>query len=165
MLERCEGHKLEIETLGDEGLRYRLLQGRGSAGRWKELRPYPINGFKDAAGAGDWCTAGLLHSLGRHGAAGLTNMSPAVVEDALNLGQALAALKCRYEGPRGIMYALIKVQFENAVQKTLDGGPLPDLADAVDSPALREALTAICPSCSQIGKSKTSSESLHRRSH
>src|SRR5262249_50328218 len=69
-VDRSEGRKLEIETLGDEGLRYRLADGKGKSSQWKELGPYPVAEFKDAAGAGDWCTAGIIHCLGKHGAAG-----------------------------------------------------------------------------------------------
>jgi fructokinase len=152
MLDKCEGRKLEIETLGDEGLRYRLLEGRGRTARWKELGPYPLSDFKDAAGAGDWCTAGILYSLGQHGAAGLAQAGTRKIEHALSLGQALAALKCRYEGPRGIMYALKKDQLEVAVQKILEGGPLPTLTDDLGLQKLQKALKTICPRCLKSGK-------------
>jgi fructokinase len=154
LLDKWEGRKLEIETLGDEGLRYRLVEGRRKSVRWKELGPYPITELKDAAGAGDWCTAGIIHALGRQGAALLDKAEVSEIEDALNLGQALAALKCRYEGPRGIMYALTKEQLEAAVEKTLDGGPLPSFAEDLNSDQLRETLKAICPSCPHAAKRK-----------
>jgi fructokinase len=150
ILDKYEGRKLEIETLGDEGLRFRLVERQSKALRWKELGPYPMTDLRDAAGAGDWCTAGIVHSLGRDGAVGFEQAGLREIKEALNLGQALAAMKCRYEGPRGIMYALKKDQLEMAVLKTLAGGPLPSLADEPDSRELRQALKAICPSCPKM---------------
>jgi len=156
-LDKCAGLKLQIETLGDDGLRYRLSGASLKSEGWKELAPYPVADFKDAAGAGDWCTAGIIHSLGGRGAAGLNQTEAGQIENALNLGQDLAALKCCHEGPRGIMYSLKKKQIEISVQKLLEGGSLPMLNDVPDSQQLRKALNAICPSCPQKVKPASSS--------
>jgi fructokinase len=152
VLDKCEGRKLEIETLGDEGLRYRVVEGQKKSLGSKELGPYPISDFKDAAGAGDWCTAGIIHCLGRHGAVGFNRANLKQIKEALNVGQALAAIKCRFEGPRGIMYYLKKDQLEVAFRKTLDGGPLPTLSDDLTSPEVQQSLKAICPRCPKIAK-------------
>jgi len=148
-LDKCASLKLQIETLGDDGLRYRLSGAPLKSEGWKELAPYPIADFKDAAGAGDWCTAGIIHSLGSQGAAGLDEAEAGQIEDALNLGQALAALKCCYEGPRGVMYSLKKKQIEISVQKILEGGSLPMLTGELNAQVFQESLKAICPSCPQ----------------
>ena len=51
-----------IETLGAEGLRYRL-RGNGKCDDWKLLSAFRVTNLKDAAGAGDWCTAGVVDML------------------------------------------------------------------------------------------------------
>jgi hypothetical protein len=48
--------------------------------------------FVDAAGAGDWCSAGFLHWVGQGGAAGLKSCGKGVIERALRTGQALSTL-------------------------------------------------------------------------
>src|SRR5262249_7456775 len=58
---------------------------------------------KDTAGAGDWCTAGLLHQIAQDGAAGLLRLTPEDLESALRFGQALAAWNCGFVGARGGM--------------------------------------------------------------
>jgi sugar/nucleoside kinase (ribokinase family) len=65
-----DGVLLEIETLGADGLRYRSrLPGSRTKG-WQTLDAFSVD-LRDAAGSGDWCTAGLLDKLARlwpHGA-------------------------------------------------------------------------------------------------
>jgi sugar/nucleoside kinase (ribokinase family) len=155
-LDKSVGRKLEIETLGDEGLRYRIVGARPRPSRWKQLPPYAVNDLKDAAGAGDWCTAGIIHQLGKNGVAAFKQFNTKQIEEALHIGQAMAAMKCRYIGPRGIMYSVSKNQFDLALQKTLDGGPLPTFAEDLDSPEVRRALEAICPRCPNPKKRKRS---------
>lgn len=97
---------IEIETLGAKGLRV-CVRTRGRAGAWKELAAFSAPEVRDAAGSGDWTTAGLIHGL-------MTNGVPVekVVADldavvlATRQGQALAALNCGFEGARGLMYAV-----------------------------------------------------------
>jgi fructokinase len=157
-LDKCEGRKLEIETLGDEGLRFRLLGVPGKPARWKELGAYPISVLKDAAGAGDWCTAGVVHSLGKMGASGFNQAAPNAIEHALNVGQGLAALKCGYEGPRGMMYSVKTDQLEANLEQLIERRPLSNIADAIEAHAIPEAIKGICPSCPSLGKSETASK-------
>src|SRR5207253_10482111 len=91
---------LEIETLGAEGLRYRF-RGKSRSHGWRLMEAYGVERVKDTVGAGDWCTAGLIHALGTQAALGVKEASITEVEVALRLGQALAALTCSYEGARG----------------------------------------------------------------
>lgn len=99
-----DGHdvSLEIETLGAEGLRYKL-HGEGS---WTHLPAYEIGPVRDTAGAGDWCTAGIIQLLGTSGQEGFHGAARDQLEEALRFGQALASVNCCYEGPRGSMYDL-----------------------------------------------------------
>ena len=94
---------LQIETLADEGLRYRARFGNTIVSPWRTLDALKAPSVKDTAGAGDWCTAGLLYRLGRHGAAGFRKASPEAVVNALRFGQALAAWNCGFVGARGGM--------------------------------------------------------------
>jgi len=58
---------LEIETLGAEGLRFCLRKYESKEVKWKSMHPHPVSRLKDAAGAGDWCSAGIIHLLGNRG--------------------------------------------------------------------------------------------------
>ena len=99
-----------IETLGDEGLRVRWRK------RWSRLPAFEAPIFKDAAGSGDWCTAGLIHTIGAKGRAGLATLLKADIERALRFGQALAALNCGFEGARGLMSAKRPEAINRALQ-------------------------------------------------
>jgi fructokinase len=96
---------IEIETLGAKGLRLRV-RANGRLGAWKDLPAFSAPELRDAAGAGDWTTAGLIHGLMTSG-----NVIEQVVSDAdavvlaTRRGQVLAALNCGFEGARGLMYA------------------------------------------------------------
>jgi fructokinase len=96
---------IEIETLGAKGLRLRV-RTNGRVGAWKDLPAFSAPELRDAAGSGDWTTAGLIHGLMTNGAAveKVVADSNAVVL-AARQGQALAALNCGFESARGLMYA------------------------------------------------------------
>ncbi len=97
---------VEIETLGAKGLRLRI-RTKGRVGTWKEFPAFSAPELRDAAGAGDWTTAGLIHGIMGRGAS-----ADEAVEDvetvvlATRRGQALAALNCCFEGARGLMYVV-----------------------------------------------------------
>jgi fructokinase len=95
---------VEIETIGAKGLRLRL-GGNGGTGEWNELRAFTAPELLDAAGAGDWTTAGIIHSLAVRGTSAdqvVANLDAVV--SATKFGQALAAINCGFEGARGLMY-------------------------------------------------------------
>ena len=113
--------RLVIETLGDAGLRYRRRKTGNRAGNWVELKSLLVDELKDTAGAGDWCTAGLLSKVATKGFAGFSAMSDEQILEAIRFGQALAAWNCRFEGARGGMYAMSKPQFKKQVDEILSG--------------------------------------------
>jgi sugar/nucleoside kinase (ribokinase family) len=113
--------RLVIETLGDSGLRYRRRTKSNSAGNWIELKAIPVTDLKDTAGAGDWCTAGLLSKVAGKGLAGFSATTDEKLAEAIRFGQALAAWNCKFEGARGGMYATTKKQFQNQVDEILSG--------------------------------------------
>ncbi len=147
---------LEIETLGDAGLRYQF-RGRltNTPSQWTYMQAYTVNSVVDTAGAGDWCTAGILHLLGTNGAQSFNNASEKDIKEALRLGQALAAFKCGYGGARGVMYAVSKSELEREVKRILTHEePLTSREGA--ETGFREVLQHICPRCienrSSLGK-------------
>ena len=99
---------VEIETRGNEGLRVTIRKGRNTVHE-EELPAILAPQLRDAAGSGDWCSAGFVHSLlsDRNGLPNLTRCKKAIVR-ALRWGQAFAALNCSYESARGLMYAMPK---------------------------------------------------------
>ncbi|MBO8128410.1 MAG: hypothetical protein H0Z39_04315 [Peptococcaceae bacterium] len=97
---------LEIETLGAEGLKYCL---RGA--EWISMPAYAVEDVRDTVGCGDWCSAGIIHILGRAGRKGFLEAEPEDIDIALRFGQTLAALSCQFEGPRGVMYRIPKQKF------------------------------------------------------
>jgi len=94
---------LEIQTLGAEGLRFRW-RGRDHKLTWRKLPAIPVTDFKDSAGAGDWCSGGLIHVLTKGGRKGFASINERKLMRAFASGQQLASLNCSYEGARGAMY-------------------------------------------------------------
>lgn len=88
--------KLEVKTFGGSGLTFRIQ------GKWTKLAAYTVIDVVDQAGAGDWCTAGIIHALANAKRDSL--WARKTVENALEFGQALGALSCLHEGARGLMY-------------------------------------------------------------
>lgn len=110
---------LEIETLGSKGLRYRGQITSGRLNRWQRLEPCVASRVTDTAGAGDWCTAGIIHYLGQEGLAGFQATTGIELQEALRFGQALAAWNCGFEGARGGMYAVDRKTFETSVTEIM----------------------------------------------
>lgn len=109
---------VEIETGGAEGLRFRTTHDRGAP--WRILPAVPVPVLRDAAGAGDWCTAGFLATLGVAGASGIESARTSDLAEALRVGQAAAAISSSFEGARGVMAALGPAEFRRAVDTALN---------------------------------------------
>ena len=60
----------------------------GRRAKWLHLQAEPVHELRDAAGSGDWLTAGLIHSLWSDGFA-RTTFEMIDVETALSVGQNL----------------------------------------------------------------------------
>ncbi len=139
--------RLQVETLGEAGLRYRRVAQSRRAGRWVEMKAFPVDSIRDTAGSGDWCTAGFIDRAGRGGAEGFQKLTDGDLGEAFRYGQALAAWNCGYEGARGGMYAADHTSFVQRVQQILDGhGDGQGIHPAI--PAKREEkMGDICPAC------------------
>ena len=94
---------LVIQTLGNQGLRYKRKQDM----KWNTLKSFHIDSAIDSAGAGDWCSAGIIKSLFKDSLP-LHSISKEQLIKALKFGQALSSLNCTYEGARGLMYSVPK---------------------------------------------------------
>ena len=106
---------LEIQTMGENGLRYRarILKQRS----WKKIDAFPVSNLVDAAGSGDWLSAGLIHVLFQN----KSKFAPTQkkLEFALRFGQALASLNCNFVGARGLMYNLSKPKLFSLSDKVM----------------------------------------------
>lgn len=113
---------LEIETRGAAGIRYcgTMFSARGRT--WRSLPGFVVPQLRDAAGAGDWMSAGLIDFLAQAGAAGLEAVPRDVIEEGLRTSQAFSAWTCGFEGARGGMYRESAAQVRATVARTLAAG-------------------------------------------
>jgi len=146
---------LEIQTLGRGGLRYKPVVFGEDCG-WRELDAFPVTQFKDSSGAGDWCTAGVIHALCQRGLSGLREATHGQLIEALSFGQALAAWNCRFEGARGGMYLRNREDFQSEIGNILGAVdikvPLPESDGGEMTTNLH-----LCPTCkiSDVAKAHT----------
>lgn len=113
--------RLQIETIGGQGLRYRCRQTKKGFKPWVSLDAFTSDHVVDTAGAGDWTTAGIL-ALAAHGGLGaFDKLAPDRIEAAIRYGQALAAWACCFEGARGGMYVVDKKTFQAQVKSITEG--------------------------------------------
>jgi fructokinase len=111
---------LEIETLGKDGVRFRFSH-RCNKKEWISLKGYNISNHADAAGAGDWTSAGIISKIGTTGVKGFQKLTAEKIKAALEYGQALGALNCLFDGARGLMYSCEKANL-NGMVKALTAG-------------------------------------------
>lgn len=96
--------RMEIQTLGASGLRYRLKAASHRPGPWHTLPAFDVSRLTDATGCGDWCSAGIIAKLCAGGRGHFIGMAEAEIVKGLRFGQALAAINCEHEGARSPMY-------------------------------------------------------------
>ena len=111
---------LEVQTLGERGLRYRHRLGRLPS-EWAHLDAVMAPRLADSCGSGDWATAGLLAKVAGAGLVGLRASSTRSIRSALRYGQTLAAWNCGFEGARGGMYAVPRDAFDAQIAALMDG--------------------------------------------
>jgi len=103
---------IEIQTLGEKGLKYR----RKGSTKWREVQGYSIENVIDTAGAGDWCSAGIISTFFSFSYS-LETISEHQLEKALKFGQILSAINCTFEGARGLMY---NMNYDELISKVED---------------------------------------------
>lgn len=142
--ELLRDHKahLEIETLGEDGLRYRT---RHSFSSWHSVPAFEVK-IKDTAGSGDWTSIGFLTSLFRDGNGGLVQLSKQDLCSILEHAQALAALNCQFEAPRGAMYQMSRSRFIDAVAALKTKKPAKRKQKDISLSSWQPTF-AVCPTC------------------
>ena len=142
----AQNPKIIIETFAEEGLRVRWR------GHWSHLPAFAMPRFRDGAGAGDWCSAGLIHHLGTTGAGIIDTLQKSRLLAALRFGQALAAINCGFEGARGAMMAMTRMQFAKRLTTLATEKP-EALAEAEDLGTREGDIPRrLCTTCSALEK-------------
>jgi sugar/nucleoside kinase (ribokinase family) len=152
---------LEVQTFGKAGLRYRAKSGNRLSKNWTHCDAYEIAMPVDTAGAGDWCTAGIIHALGRTGLRGLKDASADKLREAMTFGQALASWNCRFEGARGGMYEQTRAQFVEAVTKILRADAVTGTDSDIVPSASSRSKAGVCADC----RCRTDRHGVLRRLH
>lgn len=114
---------LVIETMDGGGLRYITRRGLDDL-TWSSQGPFVVRNPSDQAGAGDWCSAGLITRI-------LTTAKSErwrgrTIRRALAFGQALAAASILFEGPRGYLEKTPRRAVLRAALSTIRRGQLPE---------------------------------------
>ncbi len=144
---RDSGPLLEVQTLGAAGLQYRSRLSDCST-EWTFVPPFEVEAVRDSAGAGDWCTAGLIHKLGRLGSEGVGRATKRDIEAALAVGQAYAAVNCQFEGARGAMYGMTEERLTATAQQILTGENVSaGIGLGQDDYVSADDEAPICPAC------------------
>ncbi len=158
-----EGPKIVIETRGRAGLRLHFKESRPKqrARKWHNMSPLAVESLRDTAGAGDWCTAGIIYMLGAMGASGLETLSLPEVQQAVRVGQAMASWTCAFDGPRGGMYESDKAAFQKSIRGLLNGQN--DLTETTRTISVlsRKANVFTCESCHVGHKSRPAKRTAH----
>ncbi|MFS4494723.1 PfkB family carbohydrate kinase [Maribacter sp. 2308TA10-17] len=101
---------LEIITQGSEGLDYRYKNSK-----WLHSDSISIDGLIDSAGAGDWCSAGIIEKLSEI-KKDVEELNNDEILSCLNYGQKLGAINCLYIGARGLMAYIDKEELNKLVE-------------------------------------------------
>jgi fructokinase len=107
---------LEIETRGNEGLLYRS-ENHIDPKSWHVVSGFTLEKMLDTAGAGDWCTAGIVHQLCGGGQKEFFNATAERLNKALCFGSVLGAMNCVYDGARGLMYHYSRERLLSEVER------------------------------------------------
>lgn len=105
---------VEIQTQGEKGLMYRMhATGPG----WTHLPAFHAEETVDTAGAGDWCTAGIIDHLVVRSTGQAAWFSPSDVAQAISIGQSYGTVNCYFAGARGAMYHLTNSRLKQAANR------------------------------------------------
>ncbi|MBX3384501.1 MAG: hypothetical protein KF864_13445 [Phycisphaeraceae bacterium] len=146
--------RLEIETLGAAGLRFRSCTGT-RPGAWTCLAAYPVERFRDAAGAGDCCTAGLIWCLAQFRHSRGWSLGQRSILSALRFGQALASINCAFVGARGMMRAVGATTAITAARQMIGLRESPTLPEDAE-PVAAGVEAAACNACAGHGRGQRS---------
>lgn len=92
--------KLFIQTLGADGLRFKL---RG--GEWMKLNPIINPDYRDYEGAGDWTSSTLIAALCSRNLLKVKDMTKEAVKEVLMMAQKMASYSVGFYGSKGLIHA------------------------------------------------------------
>lgn len=92
--------KLFIQTLGEDGLRFKL-----GGGKWIKLDPIVNPDYKDYEGAGDWTTSTLIAALCAKDMLKMKDMTEEDVTEALTTAQKIASYSVGFVSSKGLIHA------------------------------------------------------------
>ena len=148
-LPRADARTLVIvQTLGADGAKYRLRQADRSWGDWVMVPCIIAQLIEDTAGAGDWCSSGILHDLVRTRLR--SRFTKASIERALQFGQALAAMSVSFRGPQGILSQATGTQIRTMAREAVRSGKARIPASSANQAHLQPSRTrsqTVCPTC------------------
>lgn len=122
--------------MGTKGLRYRAPS---LGDDWVYLDAYRAPVIEDTAGAGDWCTAGMIQQLIAEGSSLRINaIKYNQLHKALRFGQALSALNCMTVGAQGLIRTLSVTEIKTMAKRLMNSrfkldfkvSPEPHIANA-----------------------------------
>jgi fructokinase len=132
--------QIQIVTRGANGASMRI------GGTWRAFPAFPAK-LVDAAGAGDWTTAGFLCALPHR-----QPLSEAtVLISALSFGQALAAESCGFVGARGMSECCTRDDVLRRVGVAMAGGLCPEPPRPGSKQSRRSRGTG-CPVCLRVSE-------------
>lgn len=133
---------LEIQTLGENGLRYRTQKGNS----WTLLPAFEAEDVKDTCGCGDWTTTGIIDRLCQNGKQHLLKLRIQDIKQGLRYGQALGAWNCGFEGARSGMYAVTKSTFNKEIDLILEEG-VQKTSKSKSRTKVENVSDGLCPAC------------------
>ena len=92
--------KLFIQTLGAEGLRFKL-----GGGEWIKLAPIMNPDYVDYEGAGDWTSTTLIAALCSRNMMKVKDMTEEAVKEVLMMAQTMASYSVGFYGSKGLIHA------------------------------------------------------------
>ncbi len=112
----------------------------------ERIAAYHVESFVDAAGAGDWTTAGFLYHIGERGL-----QSKKRIIEAMQFGHALASIKCSYVGPRTVLDVYSIDELKMIAYEIMEGQDISMRNGQLRNPDPNYAAKDIvCPKCHSI---------------
>lgn len=100
---------LEIETLGKDGINYRInINRETNENNWTHIAPFNLGCIIDSSGAGDWTSAGIITGFIENKIEKIREINSERIESILRYAQTLGSLSCLFKGARGLMYQIDK---------------------------------------------------------
>ena len=100
--------KLFIQTMGADGLRFKLGEGQ-----WIKLDPIVNPDYKDYEGAGDWTSSTLIAALCSKGMLKVKDMTEEAVKEVLMMAQTMASYSVGFVGSKGLIHADEKFKLQD----------------------------------------------------